>query len=695
MWLTFVIACLAAAIALYLPGYLLWRAFRFERLLALCTAPVASVAIIGVAAIVFEKASIPANAGTIGLCTIAICCIPFILSCTVARNKGVLLAFPATTGLANETRKGIQPDDSRHERRDWIVLAAYVVFGFITVSFVFLANIGSPEAFFSRWDNQTHLTAVRAFLDSGTWSSLAVDQYLAAPKTADPYLSGQSFYPAALHDIVCFVCSLTSVSVPCGFNAVNTVFVAIVVPASLFSLIKSVFPGERFALAAGAVTAGASAVFPWWLFIAGPLYPNFAGFALVPACAGCCIALLKTHLVIRKLPSVAVLVLCIIASLALLQPNTLFYFFIIIAAFGSSLIYHGVRERKGALPAVGAVVLFAAAVVVVWIAFRHVPLLQAVIGYEQSTKKGIAKAFINLIGLVGTNPLYAIAALAGIIACFKKRLFWIVIPALFMAAAYVFARLDPAGIGNFIGGFWYTDIRRLGPCFGFSLIPLAAYGLGLLLKWISSKTNKQAPGGHKAPILAGIVAMTFFGLNLFPSFEVEILDTTHFAGFGKYTDQIYRTYNPATEHNYSTEEVEFVDRVKSEIGEYALVINQPNDGSTFAYAINHLNTYYRHCRVGNQTDDSKAIRTKLADYSSNSKVQKAVADIGAEYVLQLDQGATMEDGSWLPQYKDPKPWKGIDAIRDDTPGFTLVLSDGDMRLYRIDAIADSSMPAAA
>jgi len=30
-----------------------------------------------------------------------------------------------------------------------------------------------------------------------------------------------------------------------------------------------------------------------------------------------------------------------------------------------------------------------------------------------------------------------------------------------------------------------------------------------------------------------------------------------------------------------------------------------------------------------------------------------------------------------------RKWAGIDTISDDTPGFSVVLAQGDMRLYRI------------
>ena len=35
-------------------------------------------------------------------------------------------------------------------------------------------------------------------------------------------------------------------------------------------------------------------------------------------------------------------------------------------------------------------------------------------------------------------------------------------------------------------------------------------------------------------------------------------------------------------------------------------------------------------------------------------------------------------------YFDPNEWKGILNITEETPGFTCLISDGEMRLYLID-----------
>ena len=696
MWSTFALAALVAIAVLYVPGYLFWRAFKFDNLMALCTAPLASIAVLGVVAIVFEKAGVPAHATTIGAAVLVFCAVVFALS-FIGRRRRTALSFPTTFGDSRGRHGKGAKRAKRADKLDWLLLAAYVLFGLIVTGFVFVANIGSPEAFFSRWDNQTHISLVRAFLDSNTWSSLVTSQYLAAPQSAQPYLEAPGFYPAGWHDFVAFACSATGASVPCGMNAVNAVFAGVVMPVSMFAFVKAAFPNERFTLGAGAVMASACAIFPWWFFVTGPLYPNFAGLALVPACAGCAIAILRAHLFLRKLPSVITLGLGAVTALALLQPNALFYLFIVLASYGASHLFHLVKERKNAGVTIGAVAGYLIAIAAFWVACLHAPFLQSVVQYEQYPEPGILSALIILLGMVGIEPLFALAALAGFIVCCKRKSFWILMPAGFMAVACVFSRLDPAGIGKLLGGFWYTDFRRLGACFGFSLIPLAACGLGALLQLVSMPRKRAAAnaanaanaakGESRFALAAAVVAVAFFALNTFPSVEVEVGGEMYGTGFGTFTMQIYEKYSPEVEHAYSTEEVAFVDRVRNTIGDDELVINQPNDGSTFSYGINGLDTYYRHCREDGQTDDSVAIRTKLVDYKTDASVQKAVRATEAKYVLQLDQGVSLENGVWFYQYPSLDLWKGIDSIRDDTPGFKVVLSDGDMRLYEIEDAA--------
>lgn len=64
---------------------------------------------------------------------------------------------------------------------------------------------------------------------------------------------------------------------------------------------------------------------------------------------------------------------------------------------------------------------------------------------------------------------------------------------------------------------------------------------------------------------------------------------------------------------------------------------------------------------------------------------RAVQDAGAAYVLQLDHNVPFEDGVWLIQTNEDnrKDFAGIEAVDGGTPGFEVIMEEGDMRLYRI------------
>lgn len=51
--------------------------------------------------------------------------------------------------------------------------------------------------------------------------------------------------------------------------------------------------------------------------------------------------------------------------------------------------------------------------------------------------------------------------------------------------------------------------------------------------------------------------------------------------------------------------------------------------------------------------------------------------------MMLDCHADLGEGSLVAYANQPDTWSGVYAIKDDTPGFELLLSEGDMRLYRI------------
>ena len=118
--------------------------------------------------------------------------------------------------------------------------------------------------------------------------------------------------------------------------------------------------------------------------------------------------------------------------------------------------------------------------------------------------------------------------------------------------------------------------------------------------------------------------------------------------------------------------------------------NTPKDGSLFAYQYNGLRTYHRTQSSG-KTGEEILLNHSINDYASDESVQQAVENLGIEYVLMLDQGHEPYWRQWSNSPLDDDA--GFEGINEDTPGFELVLSEGDMRLFRLiplDELAASS-----
>ena len=103
-----------------------------------------------------------------------------------------------------------------------------------------------------------------------------------------------------------------------------------------------------------------------------------------------------------------------------------------------------------------------------------------------------------------------------------------------------------------------------------------------------------------------------------------------------------------------------------------------------------MNTYFRSAGTFGYSDTAETIRPRADKIATDKDVQDAVKSTGAEYLILLDQGVAYEDGKWLSTYYDSYVpfWDGLNKVTDETPGYELILADGDMRLYKITATED-------
>lgn len=704
MWLEFYRTVATTIALLFIPGYLFWRGLRFSPILAMCCAPLYSACAYAALPIAYAKLGISCSAVSI--------LAPILVLAIIAAATGRL--------RPSEEKPAIAPRDRKPYRLgpltipyDLLTPLFYILLGSLVCYFVFVHNLPHPDAFSCRFDNQTHLNRIRSFIDSGRWSSIGSTNYQASEINAQPYAAtvGSGFYPCAFYCIVALSCLITGANVTTGINALIAAISAIVFPLSEYAFLRGLFPDEkdRRVVQLGAIVASGFANWPWHFLVMGPLYPNILGLTLQFAACGAVVAAIDEGHARQHPFSFAIFSLTSLATLALAHPNTVFSTYVFMAFYGATVVYKGVANAQRLGPrlrvpaAVVATALFATAVASFWALCYRIPALSGVINYgstEQSSPLHVLASIASLkFSFTRFQVGMSLACLFGCIALTRRPDRWrVLLPAAFFALAYFSVRTGWDPIKYWTGALWYSDRRRLAMNITLFAMPIAALGLdaastlfGRALSWNAEALGRHARAQSVATpthpalgtaLLMALVVLTFLPTIALPIGEGAVIKTA----FGTASSKINERYADRNDHIYSADEIAFVESALNKIPEGALVLNAPADGSVWAYGANNLNTYYRSIRPGADSEQSALIREHLSEYATSKDVQNAVKYTGAQYVLLLDKDVSYDQGFWLGQYheKDGENWTGITNIDDDTPGFEVILAEGDeMRLYRI------------
>ncbi len=349
--------------------------------------------------------------------------------------------------------------------------------------------------------------------------------------------------------------------------------------------------------------------------------------------------------------------------------------------------------------------LSAVVFIILWFVLLQLPFFAEVVNFPNTGGLTLTpvESFIASVTFefyVGQPPqtILAIVAFVGCVVAIKKHRVWLIFPAVYMVIAYGVSRCTDEYLRNVLCGFWYNDPWRLADAAAIFLVPLITMGLSAIIVAIAKsyderKASKRPNATHKQSslrVVTAVLLVVFTCYNFFPSYHNLVTHKREWSPFGFMRDRIAREYSTTRDHVYSTKEKDFVNRAMEMIPDGSLVINSPEDGSLFAYGVNGINTYFRHPTTGSLTDDANMIREGLDTIAESEEVRRAVKDVSAEYVLLLDQGVPYDEGKWLLQTTEDslKRWDGINRITDETPGFETVLSDGDMRLYKITGTDD-------
>lgn len=676
MWLSFYATILVALLFLGLPGYLLGRTLGLPRMTALLAAAPLGMAVICLMGQVLYLAQVPATpAMMVGLPS------ALLLAATLLRNRFV--------HASPDGAPAVHP----------ALVAVFLVAG-VAAGYVFLAGIlPSPNAFHQDYDSVHHINSIRAMMDSLSMSPLDGSSY-STESDALVAVQPTGYYPSGWHVLCATVALATNVSVTSAINAVNLALMAVVYPLSMLLLLSTVFPGRTRVVALGAVASLTLTIFPWGICNWGPVYPNIAAFAMLPAL--CALFMRAFDQGESRLATVDHLVAWFLSTCGavLLHPNVVFSMAVflapwIVARLGSSSL----RLRLGSRVCIGPralAVAFAVFCMVAWVGATKIPAFADLVSYHWDSFTEGDGALTNVLHLSYMRGMWpapdaeqlfpaALLLMGGVLLVSRRDTRWVVVPyAIAAYMMYVACCSTDDAFRSVLIGYWYSDPYRIGSLATIFSVPLISYGLDAVAEGACRLVRLTPARGWRAlPAVATIVvAAAYIPLALFyPGQARDGFSYEKSSPWATYASYAYRAYSHDAPLTY--QEADFMESVHRLVGD-ELVINQPFDGSVFGYGVTGLRCYYRYFSgygSSSETWQSRVIRQRLYNIANDPQVQEAVESVGTHYVLVMSTDE--RNNTFVKDTYDATKWRGINYITDDTPGFELVLEENGYKLYRI------------
>lgn len=685
MWSTFFLASLVGAVMLYVPGVLALKAFRFSYTVSIIAAPVPACLFYALAAVVCGQAGIALD-GTVLFFWAMIGAFVLLAASIIIWKASKRLPIKLFFCKAQEDKMTDMVSPWIDTKFSFKALALCVVLGLILGLYIYVKPLDGPESVWMSYDDVTHLGILQSMVETGNYSAFTTTVY------PDLATSSAGYYPALWHQLSAMIASALDVSPLLASNTLNYLITSLLYPLGMLMLFMQVFQTNKRAIIAGVLMCLMLLAFPWGFLILGRLLANLIGFALVPLVLACAYAVFgsTTSRADRVRAIFLVLLGCVLAVFA--QPNLVFSVFALCIPYVAYRIWHVAGKRFASqtrLLQLISVGVFFVIVGVLWAFCFCAPFMQSVVNFDWPPLSTVPQALVDTLfvcsSLTPISPILALFLVIGIVVTLKERNYlWITALFAFVTVMYVACVATDGPLDKILTGFWYTDRFRISALLAIVQTLLIALGLAKSYAFIKERKDWKKPTWALLTIL-------LFALLLFPSFTlrgVTFVDTP-FGHLRHEIQDLYRADQADDEAVFSQEERAFVDRAKETIGD-ARVYNTPQDGSLFAYQYNGLRTYHR-AQAVTRTEEEMLLDHNLNDYASDRAVQQAVENLGLEYVIMLDQG---HEPYWKQWSDSPLQDNiGLENIDADTPGFELVLSEGDMRLFRLiplDELATSS-----
>ena len=664
MWGLFAVAVVVQAAFLFVPGYLLVRAFGAKPVISIAIAPAISTALYFIWSEICVKIGVFCSWVTVALPVTAIALCSYFIGRRL-RKTGNPFVIP----------------DGLFRRRAWLLLALFLIVGVLVGGYVLVDPFDSPTDFVQTFDNKSHLRNLRVFTESGNWSSFV-----------------SAFYPNSWSLLGAMTESVLNTDYALIENALDFALACLVLPASMMAFLAVLTRGSLKTMMYGAFLTVAFVGFPWGILCYGPLMPNVAAYCMFPAMAVLFMEWVSALRLKSGRGARIVLLILACAGCASLHPNSIFLAIVFFAPYCLQLLY-GMRNGSGGRTrALLKCAIFLIGVCAVWFALFKAPFMQNTVTYIWDPTDGIGKALRDILMFKmpdrAMQPVLGILiAVGGIWALFHRRYRWIVFSYAVLCLFYVIDACSEGFAKQLLTGFWYTDKYRIVGCMVLAAIPLAAMGISALDGWVRSLSVRFEFDRRAGKVLTCLAVLAL----VFTVYAPQRALTGGFRSSDFFAfDDIRFSFNVFASTDavvYGDEERDFVRHVVDLVGD-ELVLNSPEDGSLFAPGTEGLNIYFTEVGTSvtevtkqdpSEPHESWVIRARLSDIASDEEVREAVSKVGAKYLILLDQGTLEDQSRFISVHRTPMQFPGIDAVNDSTPGFTVILAEGDMRLYSIDA----------
>lgn len=681
MWIDFLLSVVLLACALYLPAFLIIRTFSRSWLKSLVCAPLITIAVYSLLAVLYQKIGVGSNFFDLVLPLFAV----------------EIVVYLVGGALRNRKKKGSFVLSGSDTKSDWAIWGCYAGFAAIVTFVCYVGLLDGPASFLQDSDNTWHLSLIQSFVQSGNFSTLSTGLYHDLEELSiTPIIDTSNvLYPAAWHLLAALCTQLLGVPVSLAANAVNTVFLVLVLPSSLWMFFTVIFRKNKELILIGSLLSLAFAAYPWGMLIFGPLYPNFAAYALVPLECALFISLFDRDERTGKVLKIALLVIGLV-SMACLHMNAVFTTGALVVPFCVYAIVSWIgrttldKKRKIIFGAI-LTVLFLAFVCFVWYALFSAPFMRGTVSFKWEPYASIQQEVVNILCLAykmpGVQiPLGIAVFIGGIYTLFRRKYLWITVSYMIACFFCIVSAASNNFLKSLLTGFWYTDVYRLSGIAVLAAIPLAALGLYVVLRAIRKLVEQYASSKDKKSftyIATTVFLACFVVCNFYPSFTIPG-STYVTTGFGDYMGRSHYANSYNRPNLYDEDEKAFISKVEEVVDPSYAIYNNADDGSAFAYAFNDLNLVYRRNYSGGETQQGVLLRKSLDELYFNEEVQDILLDANVRYILVLDQGGEATAERCWYGYYSPSFWEGINSIDDSTPGLNILLSEGDMRLYEID-----------